>query len=883
LQNQVTTTLLTIEGTRLWNATLAEQAKSDKFAEARQRLRNTFLRFRERAALLAAEIHSDLPELTVHDVTHLDALWDIADIIVGDPIVFNPVEAFVFGGAVLLHDLGMALAAYPGGLTELKKETLWTDSVAREFHDSEGRLPTTAEIQQPPEHIRLTATASVLRSLHAKRAEQLPNVFWKAATGDAPQYLIEDTEIRQVFGRTIGLIAHSHWWPLNRVEGEFVRPLGSPTWCPNEWRVDSLKVACLLRAVDAAHLDARRAPSFLRALRHPSGHADDHWKFQEKLQKPYLADDALGYSSGYAFPLADAPAWWLCLETLSNADKELRQIDTLLAEKHLQRFAARRVAGVESPERLVHYIPTDGWSPIAAYVHVSDVPHLVKTLGGKELYGRDKSIAFRELIQNGADAVRARRLVENRSSDWGAITVRHNRDGSGEWIKVEDSGVGMSRQVLVKYLLDFGASYWGSPLMLEEFPGLLSRGFQPAGKYGIGFFSVFMLGKAIRVRTRLASAAQQDTQILEFNTGLSAKPILRVAAENERIRDGGTSVRVWLDEPLSEILSRRRGDPTTLDELCLLLCPSIDVSVFCEHDDLRKQVVSASDWMSSAPEEILHRAGGCDDEEYAAALIKEAQGVAAKLIQDVREEDGTLVGRACILNAHSFAWEVRERYPMVSGIVTVGGLAATTLRGIGGILVGRPEQAARDVATPLATAVALGKWSTDQARAIENLVDRPEVKIACAEIVWRCGGDTGALPVCRFRGEWLSSSQLAKYDDLPAELFLVSPLMIRGYSQIEGFQLGDNVIETESLGVMTVLSAVRHTDWPDELVHPDFDHHIRGSLVGAVMEAVAKAWGVAESKIRATTTWRRESDREIGRTSTSVIRERVTVLKRPLV
>jgi hypothetical protein len=61
---------------------------------------------------LAGEISQDLKHFTVHDITHIDALWQTADLIVGDDYPFTPTEAFVLGEAFLLHDLGLALASY---------------------------------------------------------------------------------------------------------------------------------------------------------------------------------------------------------------------------------------------------------------------------------------------------------------------------------------------------------------------------------------------------------------------------------------------------------------------------------------------------------------------------------------------------------------------------------------------------------------------------------------------------------------------------------------------------------------------------------------------------------------------------------------------------
>lgn len=876
--------LETIEGTRLWQRTLAKGGQEDPAAAARERLRAGFLRFRERAALIVAEIHRELPELTVHDISHLDALWEMADIVVGQNDFLNPAEGFVFGGAVLLHDAGMALAAYPGGVAELMKDSLWADNVAREFQQLNGRNPNKNEIEDPPEAIRLRVLASCLRALHAKRAEQLPNITWTASGSGAPQYLIEDTEIRQSFGRIIGLVAHSHWWPIHRLESEFVRPLGSPYWCPREWQVDSLKVACLLRVADAAHLDARRAPTLLRALRKPSSSSDEHWKFQERLQKPYLADDALAFSSGLAFRLSDAPAWWLCLESLSTVDKELRNVDRLLADKHLPRLAAKRVAGIESPERLLHYVPTDGWSPVDAFVHVSDVPRLVRTLGGKELYGNDRTIALRELIQNGADAVRARRMAERRAVDWGMITVRTGRDAIGDWLEVEDSGVGMSKQVLVRYLLDFGASYWGSTLMLEEFPGLLSQGFQPTGKYGIGFFSVFMLGSAVRVRTRQASAAHHETQVLEFNTGLSTKPILRPAAENERIRDGGTSVRVWADRPLAEGLFHRFGGkpPYTLLELCRELCPSIDVSLSVESDNTVELAVAANDWLNCDAETVIMKGGGVGEgRDFSVSAKASVIKRATLLIRELRESDGTVVGRACITDMNSFMWGDEHRHPELAGVVTVGGLSASNLAGIAGILVGKPERAARDVATPIVTRNTLKTWASDQARLIAEVIESPQIQIGCAEVVWRCGGDTGILPICRYRGQWLSRQALAALEDLPDELFLVSSFMIRDYLKLPGFELHPSVIQAEITGIMTIVRTRGHTNWPEKLVHSEQpDSRWYGNLGSAVVQAVAQAWRVDAAKLLAAIQDHSTAVRMIGHIAGSDVEDDVTVIRR---
>jgi hypothetical protein len=814
------------------------------------------MNFRERVAMLAGEIHKDLPEYTVHDITHLDALWEMADIIAGSDFFFTPTEAFVFGGAILLHDLGMGLASYPHGLDELQKEEIWADIVTAQFKDQLNHLPTKNEILNPPEDIKRRAIGFMLRSLHAKHAQSLAMIEWKAKPDDPPQYLIDDVEIRQALGRIIGLIAHSHWWPVDRLEKEFSTTLGSPHWCPNEWVVDPLKIACLLRVADASHIDARRAPSFLRAIRKPPEYSNEHWKFQEKLQKPHLASDALVYTSGYAFPFQDAFSWWLCFDTLNMIDRELRQVDTLLADKGLQRLAARRVAGVESPERLVSFIPTEGWFPVNAIVQVNDVPRLIKNLGGRELYGFKPEIALRELIQNSADAIRARRFIENRNNEWGNIIVRLGKDNSGNWLEVEDNGVGMSSEVLTRYLLDFGVSYWGSSLMIDEFPGLLASGINPTGKYGIGFFSVFMIGHSVQIRTRRADAAQNETLVLEFNTGVTSRPILRPALKNERIRDGGTCVRVWLEKLPNEkdgLLYRDRDrSPYALEQLCRILCPALEINLTIQQDGEITHIISNPDWTQVNAKDLFHRIHGWDEYypmiDYKGKEYNEFVSRAESNLRLLINEAGEKVGRACIVH-NQWLWDEFPKIPILKGAATIGGLFSCSLSGIAGILTGTSERAARDVARPLVPADVLSTWASEQAELVARLYHEPEDQMLCASVIRRCGGDTKNLPIAYFQGNWISYREIVQAKNIPDEILLLEPLLISmlGRKTFRMFDFLPNVMVVSYEGVAAILLSRSHIRWPEDLIIPWKEEHLyfQVSLGGAVLEAAANVWGVS--------------------------------------
>lgn len=266
--------------TWLWRQAF-QTPRSDSTTEEQEFFRTQYLSIRERAAQLVSRISVDLPGMTVHDISHLDALWDTASSVAEGAVNVNPAEAFVLGVSILLHDAGMSLAAYPDGLLEVQSTVAWKDAIARLALASEESECEKFDIGNPPTEIIQRIVPDVLRRLHAERAEELAEQAWRTADG-SKVYLVEDSEVRQFYGPAIGQIAHSHWWSVQKVEEELSEDLGALANRTRN-RVDRVKLACLLRVADALHLDSRRAPRFLRAITNPSGVSALHWSFQERL------------------------------------------------------------------------------------------------------------------------------------------------------------------------------------------------------------------------------------------------------------------------------------------------------------------------------------------------------------------------------------------------------------------------------------------------------------------------------------------------------------------------------------------------------------------------------------------------------------------------
>ncbi|QWW71197.1 hypothetical protein [Rhizobium sp. WYJ-E13] len=126
--------------TWLWRQAFVNP-RSDTATDEQEFFRAQYLSIRERAGHLVSRIAVDLPGMTVHDLSHLDALWDTASSVAEGAVDVNPAEAFVLGASILLHDAAMSLAAYPGGLAEVKTTIAWQDALAVSFQEVVHSVP----------------------------------------------------------------------------------------------------------------------------------------------------------------------------------------------------------------------------------------------------------------------------------------------------------------------------------------------------------------------------------------------------------------------------------------------------------------------------------------------------------------------------------------------------------------------------------------------------------------------------------------------------------------------------------------------------------------------------------------------------------------------
>jgi len=738
------------KNTEIWKIAFESQ-QDNVHKELAEKLIQTFDSIRINVKVLVSEISIDLPEFTVHDIDHLDALWGVASQIVGKGFKINPVEGFILGCGFLFHDSAMTMAAYPGGIAEITSTNEWKRISNRIKAVSDERVDKAYLIRE------------FLREQHAYRAASLPKVSWPTEMGEA--YLIDDAEIRAKFGEIIGQIAASHWWDHSTLEDRFSQSLiPAPSPFPSEWSIDLLKVASILRVSDVSQIDERRAPSLLRAMRRHrlSAYSNMHWTFQNKLTQPQRRGDALYFASLRPFPKEEWSEWWMLHDVLKYIDAELRATDGVLARSRgdASRFAVRRVANIESPRELAVCVPTSGWKPIDTAFSIADIPRLVENLGGSQLYGKRNFVAVREALQNGMDAVRLRSIVDPMAPPPQVnLEIVNGEEESS--ITFRDNGIGMSEAEVVNNLLSFGTSGWLSDAAIGEFSEVFPNKSSVSGRYGIGFFSIFMLGDRVELRSRRFDSGAEKTIELSFPEGLNARPILSLADKSARMTSGGTTLILQPNSDVRQMGGSYRSDEnfflpsndSEFENLCMAVgkeFPTSDVPIRVIYNEM-EVLIDGRDWVSEPSESFLKRVEGKNYWGAEGAEIEEALAL-------ITEFDGTVVGRAALCPAE-YKSRRRDWREDTGGSVVCKGCRVGTGQ-FRGVLIGTPARAARDCAVPIASESAMQRWASRQANLLAATLVSPEDQIEVASLVVRLNGDVSKLKVCEIGGEYLNLEEL---------------------------------------------------------------------------------------------------------------------------
>lgn len=179
---------------------------------------------------------------------------------------------------------------------------------------------------------------------------------------------------------------------------------------------------------------------------------------------------------------------------------------------------------------------------------------ILELLMGVGLY-KDKFLCLRELYQNALDASRCMISIMNDQN----VNVRGNiefgiqetteNNVKRKYIYCKDNGTGMTKEIIEKYFLNIGNSYYKSR-DFQKLKSTWNSDFQPTSQFGIGILSCFMIGNKIEVTTIPINESKNEKSVSFSIDGPHEHFYFKNPDELdlEKIGSSGTLIKVFLNE-----------------------------------------------------------------------------------------------------------------------------------------------------------------------------------------------------------------------------------------------------------------------------------------------------------------------------------------------
>ncbi|WP_428739294.1 HD domain-containing protein [Sulfurimonas sp.] len=459
----------------------------------------------------------NFPNYTNHDIKHsiniMDTMYELIQQNIDD---FNQLELALMIYAALFHDIGMSLADEE--ISKIKNNT--SKYLYGQSFDLIKKNSASEEF----------ALQEVIRLQHGKIANDLINNVYNE------YFQLPNTSIS--FAKDLGLICQSH--------------TESETYL-SQLHIDSLKgdypynpqfIAILLRVADILDIDATRTPFELYKSLNLNEYSNEEWlknlsventkKIFKRNNKKFVRLDG---------SVKDIKVHRKLLNYVQWIENEL----TIAVEKTSD---MKKKYLLDLNTKVQNNIKPIGYTVPDLKLNM-DYQAITSLLMGESVYGK-KSLGLRELLQNSIDACMVKK--EKLSNEYKPTIDINILKDKNQFI-VKDNGMGMNENIIKKYFLNIGKSYYKSPDFLNY-----EHSYKPIGNFGIGFLSCFMLSENVQVVTKYLNDKYKYTIDLEQNS----EYISFIEDENYE-NDSGTEIILnyqtvlnamdFIEDDLEELLS----------------------------------------------------------------------------------------------------------------------------------------------------------------------------------------------------------------------------------------------------------------------------------------------------------------------------------------
>ena len=425
---------------------------------------------------------------TQHDVDHSIMITNYMHDIIDDIIQMNDLEITMMIYSALLHDIGMVVT---------EKEIL------RIRQDDPNIIECKYSVVLQALKDDKLALQECIRPIHAKRS-----AYYIANMDEEKQnwfVLPNSTNIN--FSEDIQKICQSHnesfQWLKTELEQDNYK---------GSYSYNAQYIALLLRLADLLDIDENRTPMHLYQLINPEGCGDLEWRQHfiiANTPKIYINETTKQKVIRLYGESSDPKVHRKLLKYIDYINQELLDAINLSDTFQSKKYAIIFKSNIENKIQTKTFTFSDFRLDL-------DYNAVTKLLMGEHIYG-EKRYGLRELVQNSIDACMLMEEVSQKHRDYQFekykpyINIIFNRDKKE--VMITDNGVGMSLDILKKYFLNVGVSYYSSNEY--KYKGYT---YNPIGNYGIGFLSCFMLSSNVNVESKRYDDQKLNKIELERNS-----------------------------------------------------------------------------------------------------------------------------------------------------------------------------------------------------------------------------------------------------------------------------------------------------------------------------------------------------------------------------
>lgn len=197
-------------------------------------------------------------------------------------------------------------------------------------------------------------------------------------------------------------------------------------------------------------------------------------------------------------------------------------------------------------------------------IHTENIFPIIK----KFLYS-DNEIFLRELVSNAVDATQKLKKLSSMGEfkgELGDIKIKVSIDEKNKTLTISDKGIGLTAEEMKKYINQIAFS--GATEFVEKFKDKLDNPQDIIGKFGLGFYSAFMVAERVEI---VSLSYQEGAKAAKWSCTGTTDYEITETQKSER----GSDIILYINEDSKEFLEKYRIQ-TILDKYCKFLPVEIE-------------------------------------------------------------------------------------------------------------------------------------------------------------------------------------------------------------------------------------------------------------------------------------------------------------------